>query len=126
MKNYIVYYVYSVSDKYPTSHNPDICGYITRGEEVRTGITVIKQSGLFQYKIDRDADGFLTAYGSDIRYFDSNERSGMARRSSMGLDLYYVLKNGYPEINRMQRVAILKSDISKYNNFKVIRRDNHE
>ena len=120
------YSVYSVSDKYPTSADPDLCGYVTRSEEVRTGITVIKQSGLFQPKIDRYSTGsdFIAAYGSYIRYVDPNERSGMASWSS--LDLYYVLKNGYPEINWMQRVAILKSDISKYNNFKVIRRDNHE
>lgn len=118
------YSVYSVSDKYPTSPNPNFCGYITSSEHVNTGITVIKQSGLFQQKIDRYSDGFLAAYGSYISYVDPNEISGMARWSS--LDLYYVLKNGYPEINWMQRVAILKSDISKYNNFKVIRRDNHE
>lgn len=118
------YSVYSVSDKYPTSPNPNSCGYITSSEHVNTGITVIKQSGLFQQKIDRYSDGFLAAYGSYISYVDPNEISGMARWSS--LDLYYVLKNGYPEINWMQRVAILKSDISKYNNFKVIRRDNHE
>lgn len=118
------YYVYSVSDKYPTSSDPTLSGYITESEHVKTGITTIKRSGLFQLKIDQDSDGFLAAYGSYIIYVDPNERSGMASWSS--LDLYYVLKNGYPEINWMQRVAILKSDISKYNNFKVIRRDNHE
>ena len=121
------YSVYSVSDKYPTSHNPNFCGYIQdRGgkEIVSTGVSVIKDSGLFQQKIDRYSDGFIAAYGSDIRYVDPKERSGRASWGS--LDLYYVLKNGYPEINWMQRVAILKSDISKYNNFKVIRRDNHE
>lgn len=118
------YSVYSAPDKYPTSTNPNYSGYITRSEHVNTGITVITQSGLFQQKIDRYSDGFLVAYGSHITYVDPNERSGMASWSS--LDLYYVLKNGYPEINWMRRVAILKSDISKYNNFKVIRRDNHE
>lgn len=121
------YSVYSVSDKYPTSPNPNFCGYIQdrAGKEiVSTGVSVIKDSGLFQQKIDRYSDGFIAAYGSDTRYVDPNERSGMARWSS--LDLYYVLNYGYPEINMMKRVAILKSDISKYNNFKVIRRDNHE
>lgn len=118
------YSVYSAPDKYPTSTNPNYSGYITRSEHVNTGITVITQSGLFQQKIDRYSDGFLVAYGSHITYVDPNERSGMASWSS--LDLYYVLKNGYPEINWMRRVAILKSDISKYNTFKVIRRDNHE
>ena len=121
------YSVYSVSDKYPTSPNPNFCGYIQdrEGTEiVSTGVSVINDSGLFQQKIDRYADGFIAAYGTDYRYVDPNERSGMARWSSLGL--YYVLNYGYPEINMMRRVAILKSDISKYNNFKVIRRDNHE
>ena len=123
------YSVYSVSDKYPTSPDPTRCGYIQDRKGlgiVSTGISVIKDSGLFQRKIDKYSDGFLVAYGSHITYVDPNEGSGMARGISPDPNLYYVLKYGYPEINLMRRVAILKSDISKYNNFKVIRRDNHE